>query len=447
MKMNMRSSVLLLALSLGAVASFGQCKLTWPEDPEVRAKAEEKVALYDDAKTQKNYRAAVAPLQWMLNTAPKWSTKLYIDATDIYNNLATAEKDPIKKQVLVDSLMLLYDMRITNCGDEVNVLNRKVIYAAVFNSQNKAKTAEVLAMYDKVYEISGNNVLDNNLLSYMQVIQLNVALLKNLTEDQILQRYDKLSAVIDAKIKKAQTEGKQADVDRLKKVKTSVDDILPKCGVTIDCDFVRKHFAPKFQQNPADLVTAKKIFTFMTTGGCIEDSLCLEAAEAIHKDSPDYGLAINMARVYAKKGELAKAETFATEAVELAPTAENKETANILVGDLLAQKGSKAAAREAYRKALTANPASKEGYEKIGDLYMGAGKDCAKSVSLAEDRLVYIAAYEMYARAGNQQKMAAARNQFPSITELFELNWKEGESKPISCWVGETVVLKTRGKE
>lgn len=447
MKMNMRSSVMLLALSLGAVASFGQCKLTWPEDPEVRAKAEEKVALYDDAKTQKNYRAAVAPLQWMLNTAPKWSTKLYIDATDIYNNLATAEKDPAKKQVLVDSLMLLYDMRITNCGDEVNVLNRKVMYAAVFNSQNKAKTAEVLAMYDKVYEISGNNVLDNNLLSYMQVIQLNVALLKNLTEDQILQRYDKLSAIIDAKIKKAQTEGKQADVDRLKKVKTSVDDILPKCGVTINCEFVRKHFAPKFNQNPADLLTAKKIFTFMTTGGCIEDPLWLEAAEAIHKESPDYGLAINMARVYAKKGELAKAEVLANEAAELAPSAENKETANILVGDLLAQKGSKAAAREAYRKAVAANPASKEGYEKIGDLYLGSFKDCQKSQSLAEDRLVYLAAYEMYARSGNQQKMAAARAQFPSVTELFELNWKEGESKSISCWVGETVVLKTRGKD
>jgi tetratricopeptide (TPR) repeat protein len=447
MKMNMRSSVMLLALSLGAVASFGQCKLTWPEDPEVRAKAEEKVALYDDAKTQKNYRAAVAPLQWMLNTAPKWSTKLYIDATDIYNNLATAEKDPVKKQVLVDSLMLLYDMRVTNCGDEVNVLNRKVMYAAVFNSQNKAKTAEVLAMYDKVYEISGNNVLDNNLLSYMQVIQLNVALLKNLTEDEILQRYDKLSAVIDAKIKKAQTEGKQADVDRLKKVKTSVDDILPKCGVTIDCDFVRKHFAPKFKQNPADLVTAKKIFTFMTTGGCIEDPLWLEAAEAIHKDSPDYGLAINMARVYAKKGELAKAEVLANEAADLAPSAENKETANILVGDLLVQKGSKAAAREAYRKAVAANPASKEGYEKIGDLYMNSFKDCQKSVSMAEDRLIYIASYDMYVRSGNQQKMAAARAQFPSVTECFEQGWKEGESKSISCWVGETVVLKTRGKD
>lgn len=446
MKMNMRSSVLLLALSFGAFAGFGQCKdWIWPDD---KAKAEEKVALYDDAKTQKNFKAAVAPLQWMLNNAPKWNTKLYIDATDIYNNLASAEKDPARKQVLVDSLMMLYDMRITNCGDEVNVLNRKALYAAVYNSQNKAKTAEVLALFDKVYEISGNAVLDNNLLTYMQVIQLNAVLLKNLTQDQILQRYDKLSDVIDAKIKKAQSENKQADVERLKKVKASIDDILVKIpGVKLDCEFVKTNLEPKFKANPTDLVLAKRIFQFMTTGGCIEDPLWLQAAEVLHNDSKDYGLAINMARIYAKLGETEKAETFANEAVELAPTAENKETANILVGDLLAQKGSKAAAREAYRKAATANPASKEGYEKIGDLYMNSFKDCQKSQSLAEDRLVYIAAYEMYNRAGNQQKMAAARNQFPSVTELFELNWKEGESKSISCWVGETVTLKTRGKE
>ncbi|MCW5910157.1 MAG: hypothetical protein KIT62_03735 [Cyclobacteriaceae bacterium] len=444
MKTNMRSSVLLLALSFGAFAGFGQCKeFKWPED---KATAEEKVALYDDAKTQKNYKAAVAPLQWMLKAAPQWNTKLYIDATDIYNNLATAEKDPARKQVLVDSLMMLYDMRITNCGDEVNVLNRKALYAAVYNSQNKAKAAEVLALFDKVYEISGNDVMDNNLLTYMQVIQLNVALLKNLTDDQILQRYDKLSAVIDSKIKKAQQENKQADVERLKKVKSAVDDILIKL-VKVDCEFVKKNLEPKFKANPADIVLAKRIFQFMTTGGCIEDPLWLQAAEVLHNDNKDYGLAINMARIYAKKGETGKAESFANEATELAPTSENKETANILVGDLLAQKGSKAAAREAYRKALAANPSSKEGYEKIGDLYLGAFKDCQKSQSLAEDRLVYLAAYDMYAKAGNQQKMNLARAQFPSVGEIFELNWKEGESKTISCWVGETVVLRTRGKD
>ncbi|MBK8290846.1 MAG: tetratricopeptide repeat protein [Flammeovirgaceae bacterium] len=439
MKKKLKSSLLgITFILLTAITGFSQCKeVVWPEN---KAKAEESVALYGDAMKQQNWRAAVPPFQWMLKNAPNWNTKLYIDGTDIYNKLASVEKDPKKKQVLVDSLMMLYDMRVTNCGDEVNVLNRKAIYAAVYNGQNKDKTAEVLALYDKVYAISGNNVLDNNLLSYMQVIQLNAVLLKNLSDDQILERYDKLSGVVDVKIKKAQAENKQADVERLKATKSSVDDILIKL-VKVDCDFVKKNLEPKFKQNPSDIALAKKIFQFMTTGGCIEDPLWLQAAEVLHKDSPDYGLAINMAKIYAKNGNMEKAEALATEAVTIASTPEQKENSNILVGDLLAQKGSKSAAREAYRKA------GKIGFEKIGDLYMGSFKDCAKGSSLAEDRLVYIAAYDMYAKAGDQSKMNQARGQFPSVTELFELNWKEGDTKSISCWVGETVVLRTRGKE
>ena len=63
---------------------------------------------------------------------------------------------------------------------------------------------------------------------------------------------------------------------------------------------------------------------------------------------------------------------------------------------------------------------------------------------MAEDRLVYIAAFEMYQRGGDTQGMAKARAQFPSKEDLFLLNWKAGESRKISCWVGETVALKTR---
>jgi tetratricopeptide (TPR) repeat protein len=431
-------------LFLASTSAFSQCKeVKWPED---RAKAEESVAIYSDAMKQGNFRGATARLQWMLNNAPQWQTKLYIDGTEIYHKLASAEKDPAKKQVLVDSLMLLYDMRIQNCGDEINVLNRKVQYALLYNGQNKAKTAEVLAMYDKVFEISGNNVSDNNLEAYMKAIQLNSILLKNLDDEQVLQRYDKVTDIIDTKIKKAQTENKQSEVDRLKKIKSSVDDILIKL-VKVDCDFVRKNLAPKFHQNPSDQNLSKKIFQFMTAGGCIDDPLWLEAAEELHKVNPDYGLAKNMAKVHAKNGNTEKAETFADEAVSLASNTQDKADAYLLQGDLLSAKGSKVAARESYRKALAAESSNKDAWEKIGDLYLGSFKDCAKQQSMAEDRLIYIAAYEMYAKAGNQQKMATARSQFPSVAEIFELNWKEGETKKLDCWVGETVVLRTRGKD
>jgi len=63
---------------------------------------------------------------------------------------------------------------------------------------------------------------------YMQAVQLNVALLKNLTDEQIIQRYDKISDIIDVKIKKALAENKQDVVERLRKSKSTIDDILIK---------------------------------------------------------------------------------------------------------------------------------------------------------------------------------------------------------------------------
>lgn len=442
--MRMLRSSLVLALMFIGASAWSQCKeVKWPED---KTKAEECVAIWGDALKQNQFRTAAAPLRWMLNAAPQWNTKLYIDAATAYDGLASKETDAAKKAVLVDSLALIYDLRIKNCGDEINVINRKAINMVKFNLNDKEKQPELLQLYDKVFEVSGNNVIDNNLEVYMSVITVNVGNHKNLNEEQILERYDKLTSVIDAKIKVAQGANKAADVEKYKKIKSSVDDKLIKI-VKVDCEFVKKNLEPKFKANPTDVNLGRKIFQFMLNDKCTDDPLWLEAAELVHKTTPDYTLAKVLGAKYLQNKNTEKAETLFTEASTLASSPEEKADMAILLGDLENIKGSKSAARENYRKAATLDPKNKEGFEKIGDLYYFAFNDCKKGQSLAEDRLVYLAAYEYYARAGNQQKMAQAKNQFPSVTELFELNWKEGESKKIDCWVGETVVLKTRGKE
>ena len=77
-------------------------------------------------------------------------------------------------------------------------------------------------------------------------------------------------------------------------------------------------------------------------------------------------------------------------------------------------------------------------------MYYSSFNDCKKGVNMAEDRLVYIAAYNMYARAGANQKMAQAKSQFPSKEEIFLFNWKVGDTMRVSCWIGETVTIDTR---
>jgi tetratricopeptide (TPR) repeat protein len=446
MKMKMIKSALAFTLvSFIGNTAWAQCKeYKWPED---KAKAEESVAVYGDALKQGNYRAATASLQWMLTNAPNWNTKLYIEGVDIYDKLAEKETDPAKKQVLIDSMLWLYDQRIKICGEEATVLNRRANSFFKHSIKNKEKSVELLALYDKVFEMNGNNVTDPTLTNYMNVVRANFLFHKgSLTDDQILQRYDKIMTAIDAKIKIALEKNKPADVDKLKNYKDTVDGLLVSM-VKVDCAFVKKNLEPKFKQNPTDIALAKKIFGFMLADKCTEDPLWLEVGEAIHKVEKDYGLAKNIGVRYLSNDNMEKADFYLKEALGLAKEPADKAEVLIYLGGIESKKGNKIGARDLFRQSLTANPASKEGYEKIGDLYQNSMNDCAKKVSMAQDRLVYIAAYDMYQRAGDNQKMAAARAQFPSVTEIFELSWKEGESKKIECWINESVILKTRGKD
>lgn len=423
--------------------ALSQCKeFKWPEN---RAKADECVAVWGDAIKQGNHRAATSSLQWMLNNAPNWNTKLYIDAADVYDKLADKESDPVKKKILVDSLLMLYDMRIKACGDEANVLNRKAYASYKYNIKNKEKLAELLALYDKVYEISGNNVSDGNLVAYITTVKANQLAFKNVTDEQIFQRYDKIMAIIDVKMAKASSENKTADVDKLKSYKDAVDGLLISM-VKVNCDFVRKNLAPKFKQHPDDLTIAKKIFNFMLQDKCTDDPLWLEAGEAIHRLSPekDYGLLKTLASRYVLNGNLDKAEALFKEALPLAKTPQDKSETYLYLGGIESKKGNYTGARDLFRQALTADTNNKEAWEKIGDLYYNSFDNCSKKQSLAEDRLVYIAAYEMYAKAGNSSLMARAKAQFPSKEEIFLLNWQSGSAQKVGCWINENVILKTR---
>lgn len=450
--MRVRSLIVVLPLLLFAsTLGWSQCKeLKWPED---KKKAEECVAVWGDAmKAGGNLKSAVPAIQWMLTNAPQWNTKLYIDGITIYDRLADAEADPGKKKVLVDSLLMLFDLRVKNCNDEVNVLNRKAYASFKFNQKSKEALPSLLSLYDRVFEISGTNVTDGNLVAYMTTIKNNQTLHKNLTEEQILQRYDKVSAVLDAKIAAAKAiaakdPNKAGDVDKLKGISDAVNSILAGL-VNFTCDRVKSTLAPKFKQNPNDLALAKKIFKFMLEGKCADDPLALDAGEAIHTLSPenerDFGLLKFLIASYISKGQYDRAEALLKEAMTMPLKATEKGEAQFYMGSIEAKKKNYSAAREMFRQAATADASNKEAWEKIGDLYYNSFDDCSKKSSLAEDRLVYIAAYEMYQKAGNSAGMARAKAQFPSKEEIFLLNWQKGSTQRVGCWIQESVVLNTR---
>lgn len=450
MKTTLLKNGLLAAMLLIGFGALAQCKTPeWPTDPDTRSKAENFNAIYGDAVRQGDYKTAKSPLLWLIANAPKISRQLYIDGADMYDKAATAEKDPAKKQVLIDSMLIMYDLRIASCGEEAAVLNRKANASFKYNYKNKDKLPVLLQDFDKVFEMNGNNVSDPTLTTYMNLVDLNAKYVKNINCEQVLQRYDKLVLIIDAKVKVAMEKNKPADVEKLKGYKSQIDDTMIKTVTDLkcaNCDFVKKNMEPKFRQNK-DLDLAKKMFRFMTADKCTDDPLWLELGDfMIDTDfaNTDFAIIKNIAKIHLNNGNVARGEDLIKRAEPLAKEPKDKSEMYEIQAGLAAKNGNKVLARELFLKANAADPTNLDAISKVAQLYMNSFDDCKKLKSKAEDRLIYLAAFDMYARAKDNAGMARAKSQFPSREEIFEVNWKVGDVKAIECWIGGSVSIRTR---
>lgn len=75
---------------------------------------------------------------------------------------------------------------------------------------------------------------------------------------------------------------------------------------------------------------------------------------------------------------------------------------------------------------------------------MRSFNDCKEEKSQVDDRLVFIAAYGEYQKAGNTAQMAKAKEQFPSIADIFSQGYEEGQSMTVGCWINTSVKLARR---
>lgn len=432
----MKSTFLILIMSLMAVfGAQAQCEeWKWPED---KATAEEKNVLYSDAVRNSNFQAAVQPHRWLLQNAPDLNTSIYINGAKIFAGLADAEQDPAKKQEWIDSLMMMYDMRIQYCGEKNDVLNRKAYDAYRYNIKNREKLPELLELYDETFRTNGNEVEYYITLPYMHVIYYNAKIHKNLSENEILNRYDTLISIIDYKIKQGE------NVSKLQDFKQTIDGLLVEI-VNVDCDFVRNNLGPKFKANPDDLNIAKKIFGFMLAGKCTDDPLWLEAAKAIQVKEPEFGLAKNIGLKCLANGDIACANKYFEEAIALTEDPADKADIYISMAKVEADKGSFSDARSLYYKALQADPTQKDAYRAIGLLYFNSFNTCKGEKDPVKDRSIFLAAYDMFQKAGDTKLMQSAKEQFPSKDEIFSFNYVKGNSINTGCWIGETTVIRAR---
>ncbi|MEO1054878.1 MAG: tetratricopeptide repeat protein [Bacteroidota bacterium] len=429
--------ILLTVIAFTTLASVATAQNGW-KWPEDKATAEEKNALYTDALRLENYPDAIEPLQWLIDNAPDLNSSLYINGAKIYKKLANDEGDKQKKVAYQEKVLDMYDLRIKYFGDEAEVLDRKAYDAYKYYKDRKDKYKDLFELYERTFELNGENISSNNLVAYMDVIRRYKLTGGDINDDQVLERYDKIMVIVDKKIANGE------NAARLEKNKEFIDKMLTSV-VTVDCNFIENKLGPKLDEEPDNVGLAKKIIGLSLASDCSGSPIFIKAAKVVDRIEPDFGIAKNIAIKAASAGNMDEALTYFERAIELADTDERKGDVLIQIASIMRGKGRKSDARKYANQAAAANPAvASKAYKLIGDLYYTSFDACKKGQDKVKDRAVFFAAYKMYQRAGDAKSAASAKSQFPSIEEIFEYNYKEGSTINVGCWINETVKIERR---
>src|SRR5690606_31587889 len=404
MKTTVLAGVLSLVLSFSlTLTASAQCtgEPNWPEDGAQKAKATESLVLLNDNKKAGAFKQAIPPLNWLIANTPALTKNIYIYGAEVYDGLAKKETDPAKKAKYADSLVAIYDLRLqhTPCNEEASIINRKALAAYIYYI-NSDKAKDLQKYMDEAFEKNGADIMDGTLIPYMQTIQVNYIKEKTLTDEQVIERYDKITEILDKKINDAQSGGKP--IDRYQKYQSQIDDIFISLNIPMDCNRIKEKLEPRFNANPKDLGLAKQIFRQMLMGKCTDDPLWLKAGEVLVEAEPDFAIMKNLAIRYLAQDETAKAEAMFKKALGIATDKSDKGDILMLLGSVEAKKGNNVGARDYFRQALAAD-GRKEAYEKIGDLYFNSGNECKELDNQADDRRVYLIAYDYYQKAGDSQ--------------------------------------------
>ena len=428
MKMNAKLTLILMFLAVSG--AFAQNGWNWPED---KTTAEEKNVLYTDAYKTGNFQGALEPLTWLHENAPNLNPSIYINGAKIYEGLAKKEQDAASKQVLQGRALEMYDLRIKYFNQEANVLNRKASSAYKFFRANKEKYPELLELFDKALELNGPKFFDGNTVAYMDIIRRHQKTGGKLTDDDILDRYDRISSVLSTK-----------KGEKYVTMQGQIDGMLSEI-VTVDCNFVEQNLGSKYKNDPTNTKLAKKIIQLSLSGKCTDSPLFMDAAKGVFEAEPDFGMAKVIGLKCKGNGDNTCAKEYLNKALGLTEDNTKKGEVYLALGGLEAERGARSSARDFYRKAVSADPSlAGKAYGSIGNLYFTSFNACKAGVSKVDDRGCYLAAYEMFKRAGNTSAMKRAKDQFPSKEEVFLEGKAVGSQLSVGCWIGESVTIQTR---
>lgn len=438
--MNAKKLVLGIFMAVTTFTAAAQGKYGETEEDSVNCL--KYLSLYTEFYNQKAYDDALRPMLAALTTCPAASKNLYIRGANILNHklkeFKTKGEDEAQSKYL-DSLKLLYDLRIENFGQRGYVLGRKGTDMLRYGTSDDFKEA-----YDDLREavkLSGNKTQAGIISAIYQAAYILQA--KGIIEkEEALELYSELSDITQANM-----DGE--DADSYNKAQEAIDNIFGKIAT---CTDLVEIFTPRFEAQPEDEALLSNIINLLDMQSCADEELFLKASKNLDKIQPSgdskYGIGVALL----KKQEYQEAITYLKEAADLLDDdIEKKVSALNYAASALMQLKRYPDVKQTALQVLKADPDNGEAYMHIGDAYFYGSKSVGDSKCTKAGG--YWAAIPKYQKAKSldsdladkaNRKIGSARAQFPDKQECFFEDITDGQSFEVGGWINETVTVETK---
>lgn len=320
-----------------------------------------------EAVDNRNYNLAANYLQILLEKAPAGSLNIYTNAAKLYKNKINRAETPEERSVMIDSLLLIYDVRLANFATHSKygkdyILDRKAREYVSYKPEDREGIRNVLNQaMDASVEVKGKMDLE---LAVIYFSNLNDDFQNGLVEaETIIGEYDRLSPAF---------EGASENETQYKE---QFEGIFGMSGAA-SCENLETLFTKKLAVNPDDEAILNQAVTLMSRAGCDSDFF-FQTAEKLYSVKPSSDIALFLAQGFQKREEYDKALKYLEESLSVESNPAEKEKLYVRIGMISLTTKNYSAAMAAAKEVKNINPENGFAYFILGQCYASSG-NCAE---------------------------------------------------------------------
>ena len=418
----------------------------WGETVEQRKDNILASQLLKEELANRNFNLAAKYLQQLLEQCPTASENTFARGITLYKNKINRARSLSEKNVYVDSLLLLYDLRLQHFAShpqrgKAYILDRKAREHLTYREADREGVRNNFELAISA-QVEANGTADPALVAIY---------FKNLCDDYANDVVDAMT-IVNA-YESCAKYFENIDESQMES-KNQFEASFSTSGAA-SCENLQKIFEPKIAATPNDEALLAKAFQLLAKANCNSDFF-VSVSEMYYAVKPQSDIAMMLAQVFQNKKEFAKANRYLREALAHETVADEREKLLTRIGIIEMASGNYLEAIKNFKESINVDDTDDDGLALyfLAQCYVTGTSNCTTELSKLS---VYWVAYDFVQKsipllevtdaslAEKAKQLAKSyRSAFPTAEECFFAELKEGATYTVDCGLVKGMTTKVR---